>query len=71
MLSGNKRSYILQETEVFSYGFFVAFTSTQRVNNFCILTLCISNIDVCVFCCYCCTVLCTCTGYYHFYDCIL
>ena len=39
MLSGNKRSYIFQETEVFSCGFIVAFTSTQRGDNFCILTL--------------------------------
>ena len=38
MLGGDKRSYILQETEVFSCGFIVAFTFTQRVNNFCILT---------------------------------
>ena len=43
MLSGNKRSYILQEAEVFSYGFFVAFTSTQRV------TLCVFQILMYVF----------------------
>ena len=70
MLSGNKRSYILQETEVLAMGF-LWLLLPPRVNNFCILTLRISNIDVCVFCCYCCTVLCTCTGYYHFYECIL
>ena len=49
MLSGNKRSYILQDTEVFSCGFFVAFTSSQRVNNFCILTLCVFQILMYVF----------------------
>ena len=68
MLSGNKRSYILQETEVFSCEFFVAFTSTQRV----ILTLCVFQILMYVFfVVIVVTVLCTCTGYYHFYECIL
>ena len=72
ILDGNKRSCILQETEVFSCGFIVAFTSTQRVNNFCILTLCVFQILMYVFfVVLVVTVLCTCTGYYHFYECIL
>ena len=61
ILDGNKRSCILQETEVFSCGFIVAFTSTQRVNNFCILTLCVFQILMRVFCCYCCS----CVVYMH------
>ena len=61
ILNGNKRSCILQETEVFNCGFIVAFTSTQSVNNFCILTLCVFQILMCVFCCYCCS----CVVYMH------
>ena len=72
VLSGNKRSYILQETKVFSCGFLVAFTSGQRVNNFCILTLCVFQILMYVFfVVIAVSVLCTCRGYYPFYERIL
>ena len=63
MLGGDKRSYILQETEVFSCGF---------INNSCILTLCVFQKFMHVFFVVTVvTVLCTCTGYYHFCECML
>ena len=72
MLGGDKRSFILQETEVFSCGFIVAFTFTQRINNSCILTLCVFQKFMHVFFVVTVvTVLCTCTGYYHFCECML
>ena len=70
MMGCNKRSYILKETEVFSYGSIVGFASTQRVNNnLCILTLWVFQILMYVFSVVVViNLLCTCTECYHIYE---